>query len=262
MRVQVHGIGLTGPGLSSWVQAQAILRGAPHVFSPTVVAPPPRLPAAERRRADPSIKLALNVADEAVAQVSVDPHHLPTVFASSGGEGSNCHSLCEILASRERLVSPTRFTNSVQNAAAGYWHIAVASQAPSTSICAFDGSFAAGLLEAATQAHFEDQPLLLVATDSPYPKPLHAVRSLPERFGVALILTGGTGSAALATLDIELAGADAAVNRCADASLEALRGSIPAAAALPLLQAIARRTAEAIVLDYLPALKLRVAVGA
>ncbi len=48
---------------------------------------------------------------------------------------------------------------------------------------------------------------------------------------------------------------------CADAGLDALRSAIPAAAALPLLEAIARRSSEqALVLGYLPTLALRAVV--
>ena len=79
------------------------------------------------------------------------------------------------------MVSPTRFTNSVHNAAAGCWHIAVASRASSTSLCAFDGSFGAGLIEAATSVHLSGQPVLLVASDSPYPEPLNSVRPASSR---------------------------------------------------------------------------------
>ena len=132
----IQGIGLLGPGLPSWPDSQATLRGdSPHQFVPTVLSPPPRLPPAERRRAGAVIRLAMAVAEEAIAHARVDPQTLATVFSSSGGEGSNCHSLCETLASPDPLISPTRFTNSVHNAASGYWHIAVGSRCTSTSLC-------------------------------------------------------------------------------------------------------------------------------
>src|ERR1700712_875374 len=107
----------------------------------------------------------------AVAQSGLAPSLLATVFCSSSGEGVNCHALCETLATSAPMVSPTRFTNSVHNAAAGCWHIAVASRATSTSVCAFDASFGAGLIEAATSIHAAREPLLLVARDSPHPAP-------------------------------------------------------------------------------------------
>jgi hypothetical protein len=161
--------------------------------------------------------------------------------------------LCEQLADPSRLVSPTRFTNSVHNAAAGYWHIAVASQAASTSVCAFDASFTAGLIEAAIQLVDLGQPLLLVASDTPYPEPLNGKRPMPDSLGVALLLApagfaAGRPTAAqqsvtcpVTRLRISLRPAAEAgpASPCVDAGLEALRLAIPAARGLPLLAALA-----------------------
>jgi hypothetical protein len=264
----IEGIGLLGPGLPSWPDSQATLRGsAPHQFVPTVLPAPPRLPPAERRRAGAVIRLAMAVAEEAIAHAGADPQTLATVFSSSGGEGSNCHSLCETLASPNPLISPTRFTNSVHNAASGYWHIAVGSRCTSTSLCAYDGSFGAGLIEAATLMHANGEPLLLVAYDLPYPEPLNTVRPLPDNLGVALVLTPAPSDRSIAELRVELLPTRLAapVDGCGDASLDALRTGMPAGAALPLLQGLARGLAQApreLVIDYLPHLKLGVRLAA
>ena len=228
----IQGIGLLGPGLASWPDAQATLRGStPHQFVPTVLPAPPRLPPAERRRAGAVIRLAMAVAEEAIAHAGVDPQTLATVFSSSGGEGSNCHSLCETLASPNPLISPIRFTNSVHNAASGYWHIAVGSRYTSTSLCAYDGSFGAGLIEAATLMHTNGEPLLLVAYDLPYPEPLNTVRPLPDNLGVALVLTPVPNSRSIAELRVEPVPARrAAAARCSAAPGRAGR-TRPAAAA-------------------------------
>ncbi|HEY4068467.1 MAG TPA: beta-ketoacyl synthase chain length factor [Burkholderiaceae bacterium] len=261
LKVWVQGVGLLGPGLASWPAARAVLTGGePHAGAPTVLPAPARLPAAERRRAGAAVKLALAVADEAVAQSGLDPSMLTTVFCSSSGEGVNCHALCETLATPAPMVSPTRFTNSVHNAAAGCWHIAVASRATSTSLCAHDASFGAGLIEAASSVHTARQPLLLVASDSPYPEPLHATRPLPDHFGAAFVLTPEPTPHSLAGLSITLdASSGGAISRCGDATLDALRTAIPAARALPLLAALARpRAPRQVVLEYLPNLRVRV----
>ena len=260
LKVWVQGIGLLGPGLASWADAQGVLRGVQaHANIPAVLPSPARLPPAERRRAGAAVKLALAIADEAVVRAQIDPGALATVFSSSSGEGVNCHALCETLATPAPMVSPTRFTNSVHNAAAGCWHIAVASRASSTSVCAFDGSFGAGLIEAATSVRLSGEPVLLVASDSPYPEPLHATRPLPDHFGTALLLTPAPGARSLAELAITLDTSSDTVNLCDDPSLEALRQAIPAARALPLLGALARaRAKQRIVLDYLPHLRVRI----
>jgi hypothetical protein len=258
--VWIDGVGLLGPGLRSWRDALPLLRGeAAYIGAPTVLPAPERLPAAERRRAGAAVKLALAVADEAVAQAGVDPGTLATVFTSSSGEGNHCHALCETLAGPAPMVSPTRFTNSVHNAPSGYWHIAVASRASSTSLCAFDGSFGAGLIEAVLGVLASGHPLLLVASDSPYPEPLHATRPLPDHFGVAFLLAPSRGPASIAAIGLAPGDAPAPADCRGDTALDALSRAIPAAAALPLLQAMARGgAARRIALDYLPTMGLQI----
>lgn len=260
LRVFVQGVGLLGPGLASWVSTRDVLAGArPHVSAPTVLPPPARLPAAERRRAGTAVKLAMAIADEAVAQAGVDPSTLSTVFTSSSGEGSNCHALCEALAMPSPVVSPTRFTNSVHNASSGAWHIAVACRAPSTSLAAFDGSFGAGLIEAAIAVRGEGEPMLLVASDSPYPEPLHSTRPLPDHFGLAMVLTAQATPQSLASLTIALTGPQQ-TSSLDDASLNQLAHTIPAAAGLPLLVAIAKGEPARLSVEYLATTGLRIDV--
>ncbi len=254
MKVAVVGIGVLGPGLADWAGGRALMQ-APAAWQPaaTAVPPPQRLPATERRRAGTVVKASILVADQALAMAGLDPAPLATVFTSSTGDPANCHALCEALAAPERMVSPTRFTNSVHNAPAGYWHIATQSRAPSTSLAAFDASFAAGLLEAAVQCQATGSPVLLVACDVPYPEPLHAVRPVADVFATALLLApAGSGR----TLTIEVS-AEAAPTPCSHTGLEAVRRTIPAARALPLLQALAGPDAAALVLEGLPGMALR-----
>ena len=264
MKVFVRSVGLLGPGLTSWASAQSVLRGTePYLIAKTVLPPPARLQPAERRRAGDAIKLAMAVADQAVLAAAMDPQTLATVFTSSSGEGTNCHVICETLASDNRLISPTRFANSVHNAPSGYWHIAVASRAPSTSLCAFDGSFAAGLLEAASQCLTTQAPVLLVASDTPYPEPLHAMRPLADSFGMAMVLTPQAGDASLAALEITLVDAQAVPpSVCTEPLLEFMRTHTPAAHALPLLQALARGASgrTTLCIDYLPTLAMQIDV--
>jgi Beta-ketoacyl synthase, N-terminal domain len=262
MHVDLLGIGLLGPGLADWTTGRAALREpAGWTPAPAVLPAPARLPPAERRRAGAIVKLCVAVADQAVAHAAgIDPGAPATVFTASAGDGANCHALCEALATAQRLVSPTRFTNSVHNAAAGYWHIATASRAPSTSLSAHDAGAGAGLLEAASQCAADARPVLLVAADTPDPEPLAATRPLPDAFAAALLLAPAGTPGAVARLAIELA--DAPATRCADARLEALRAAIPAARLLPLLQALAGDVpAGEVVVEYLPGLALRVSVS-
>lgn len=248
----ILGIGLLGPGLADWETGAPLLRD-PTLWqhAATVVPPPQRLPATERRRAGPVVKASIVVADQAVLAARLDPATLATVFASSSGEPTNCHALCEALATPERMVSPTRFTNSVHNAPGGYWHIAVQGRQPSTSLAVFDASFGAGLLEAAALCTTRGAPVLLVVCDVPYPEPLHAKRPLSDVFGVALLLGPGT------RLGLTLRG-DIAPTACHGDGLEAVRSSIPAARALPLLQALAVGAPATVHIAGLPGMSLRV----
>jgi len=261
LTAQIEGIGLVGPGLEGWASSAAILEGrSPYIRQPTVVSVPEGLPPAERRRVGLVVKLALGVGLQAIAKAGVQPDTLPAVFASSGGDGQNCHEICLALANDERLISPTRFHNSVHNAAAGYWSIATRSKAASNALCAFDWSFAAGLLEAVTQVVVDQTRVLLVAYDAPYPQPLFAKRPISEAFGVAFVLaplTAGSGNA-LGTVTLQLA--DATADRMSNPNLEDLRASIPAARALPLLQQLAAQKAGVINVEYFDGRSLAVEV--
>jgi hypothetical protein len=208
------------------------------------------LPPNERRRAAVTVRWALAAAQEALEASGYRADEVATVFATSGSDGETLHHLCEALASSQRQVSPTRFHNSVHNAAAGYWSIAAGSRRPSSSLCAYDASFAAGLLEAASQVRAEEAPVLLVAYDVPYPAPLRAVRPIAEPFAVALMLAPEARPDTLACCRMTLDGQSAG---CAPlpAALEGALGSNPAARSLPLLAAIAHGRREPVPLPYL-----------
>ena len=256
----LDGIGVLGPGIADWPSAARVFAGeAAWQSAPAVLPAPQCLPSAERRRTGAPIRLTLAVGLEAATRAGVDPAALPTVFSSSGGDGQNCHEICQVLASPERQVSPTRFHNSVHNAAAGYWGIATGATAASNALCACDGSFAAGLLEAVTQVAVERTAVLLITYDTPYPEPLRSARPIPDAFGVALLLSPARGTVALARLEIALS--DARADAMEDPALERLRAAIPAARGLPLLRQLSRGGSGHIVLDYLERLRLAVEVS-
>ncbi|PCE31624.1 beta-ketoacyl synthase chain length factor [Burkholderia ubonensis] len=256
----IESIGLIGPGLNDWPHAADVLAGrAAYASARTALPPPAGLPSAERRRTGPVVRVALAVGREAVAASGRDAATLATVFSASGGDGQNCHVICETLAGDDRLLSPTRFHNSVHNAPAGYWSIATGSTAASNVLCAHDGSFAAGLLESVCQVAVDRVPCLLIAYDTDYPEPLRAVRPIVDAFGVALVLAPEAGAATLARIDVQLT--DAPATALASPALEALRVGNPAARALPLLDALAARRAARVVLDYLADRRVQVDVA-
>jgi hypothetical protein len=236
--VYIEAIGVYGPGLDSWAMACGILATqSAYVPAATVIPVPNHLPPAERRRVGVAVKLAMAAATDALGQSTRQASNLLSVFSSSGGDGDNCHAICEALASQDRLISPTKFTNSVHNAPSGYWGIALQAKPASTSLCAFDGSFSAGFLESCTQSIAAHAPVLFIAYDTPYPEPLRATRPIAHSMGVALIVNCEATSATLASLQVSL---DCAPVTAMDSiELEALRQNVPAARSLPMLQAIA-----------------------
>jgi len=255
----VDGVGFLGPGLPDWPSASRVLSGTASWERATTVLPAPQcLPSAERRRTVAMVRLTLAVGFEAAARARADPALLPAVFTSSGGDGQNCHEICQALASADRQLSPTRFHNSVHNAAAGYWGIATGATLASTALCAHDASFAAGLLEALVQVAVERTAVLLIAYDAGYPEPLRSVRPIPDALGVALVLSPSAGPASLARL--EAAWSTTHAQHMSDAALESLRVSIPAARSLPMLGLLARQTPGRVVLDWLDSTPLAVEV--
>ena len=246
----IGGIGVLGPGLNDWPQTAAVLSGkTPYVAAPTVLPIPAMLPPAERRRTGRVVKVALAVALEASSNARANPAQMPSVFSSSGGDGHICHEICQALALAAREVSPTRFSNSVHNVAAGYWSIATGSMRESNVLCAFDASFVAGLLDAMTQITVDRQSVLFVAYDTEYPPPLHAKRPIPDALGVALVLTPGRTASSIAAIEVALT--EESAGKMADPELEALRVAVPAARSLPLLRLLANCIAGRVVLDYL-----------
>ena len=261
LAAQIEGIGLLGPGLDGWTGSVALLEGrSPYIPQPTVLPAPEDLPPAERRRIGRVVKLAVGVGLQATSKAGVNPAALPAVFASSGGDGHNCHEICEALSLEDPIISPTRFHNSVHNAAAGYWSIATGSTAASNALCAFDASFAAGLLEAVTQVIVDQTSVLLVAYDTPYPLPLALKRPIPEAFGVAFVLAPqGRGNGSLGSVTIGFT--DSPADRMSDPALEALRASIPAARSLPLLYRLAAQKPGVVNIEYLDGRCLAVQVA-
>ncbi len=249
IQVYVASIGLCGPGMADWATGRAVLRGETPFDGELSKPAATILPPAERRRCGPATRIALQVAQEAMTQAGFPPAQAAVVFASSDADGENLHHILESLAQAEHEVSPTRFHNSVHNAAAGYWNIATGARTGANSLAAFDASFAAGLLEAAVQAVAENIPVLLVVFDLPFPSPLNEVRTITAPFAAALLLTPQATAQSMARLRISL-GTEHTDSAMEQAELETLRRGNPAARALPLLQAIASGQEQRLGLNY------------
>lgn len=202
---------------------------------------PPRpssIPPRERRRAGLLINLAVEVAHQACDHACVDRSSINSVFASSMGDTAVTDYMCRKLAGTDRLLSPAKFTNSVHNAASGYWSISAECRAPSTFVGGFDASFGLGLLEAVSQATASGAPVLLVAYDVANEPPLDGIRRIPESLGVALVVEpkASGGPEGLLTAEIRFLAEPAEPPLPATKGLDALARGNPMGAALALIE--------------------------
>lgn len=148
-----------------------------------------------RRRLSPLARGALHVAN-ACAQGCPSARF---VFASRHGELQRTVELLRNLAQDEEL-SPTLFSLSVLNAAAGIFSIARRDQAPATAIAAGAESFGYGLLEAHLRTRQDPtQPLVYVYADAPAPDPLGRQPGDPEAVFALGLLIHGNGTIRLHT---------------------------------------------------------------
>jgi 3-oxoacyl-(acyl-carrier-protein) synthase len=137
-----------------------------------------------RRRLGPLAKTLLHVAHECAAGLP----SVRLVLASQHGELTYSLAMLRSLAANE-AVSPTTFSLSVHNAAAGVFSILRGDRAPSTAISAGEETLGHGLLEACSQLDDGDEPVLLVYGDQPLPEEYRGfyARPAPSR-AIAVLL--------------------------------------------------------------------------
>jgi hypothetical protein len=185
----VNGVALWAPRIPGWAVAAPVLRGETEAPEQSVPRPAPSLLApTERRRAPDSVAIALEVAVRACESAAVDPRELASVFACTQGDLAINDYMSETLARTPTLVSPTRFHNSVHNAAAGYWTIGTGCVQPYTALSAYEDTFGEGLLEALVQAQCSGRPTLLAAYDIEARGPLAAMQPSRGIVGAGLVL--------------------------------------------------------------------------
>lgn len=236
----VEGLGFWAPALPGWDIARAVLRGEAQPQEPPAKRPQPQLLApAERRRAPDSVALALEVAAAAVAAAGLDPATLPSVFVSAHGDLAINDHLCGMLASTPTLISPTKFHNSVLNAAAGYWTMGTGCHEASTALTAYEHSFANGWLAAATQCLADQRPVLLVGFDVAATGALASVTASRGLLAVAMVLAPEGGPRSLVRIDASLEAGNAGLPPLHSPAAQALAVNAMADA-LPLFEALAR----------------------
>jgi hypothetical protein len=190
MKAGIAGIGLWGYGLNGWGSFLAGLRdGFVEPADGLPAAPAPAsIPARERRRAPLSVKMAIEVIDQAAAMAGFGQETLCSVFSSSMGDSHITDYMCRALAGPDKMLSPTRFHNSVHNTASGYWSIGAENRLPSTFVSGFRDSFPIALLESISIAHSENKPTVLAIYDVAFGMPLYDVCPTSEDFAAAFIV--------------------------------------------------------------------------
>lgn len=183
----IAGVGVWSEHFSNWEEFRAVLAGG---TSPeTSALKPEMIPARERRRAPQSVKMAVEVMDQACSSAGLEPSNLATVFASVYGDIQITDYMCRTLASAPRTVSPTKFHNSVHNAATGYWSIATQSHGPANAISAYAHSPSMAILEGAVQAVEERIPVLVAVQELAAPTAFKPFYDAEQVFSGALLLT-------------------------------------------------------------------------
>ncbi|MHC9083425.1 beta-ketoacyl synthase chain length factor [Luteimonas sp. RIT-PG2_3] len=245
LSARIEGIGFWAGGLPSWEDACRWVRDGVRPEAPPQRPAPTLLAPNERRRAPESVAVALEVAQAACIAAGRDPATLPSVFASTHGDMAITDYMCATLASQPDAISPTKFHNSVHNAAAGYWTIGHGCMHATTAISASDASFAQALLEAMTQLACGADAVLLVAYDI---AARGALASLPHGDGLlggALVLSSlrqpAAASAMTTGLQVTLREGSAPAN---EGTLHAIAGANAMAPMLALFEALARGTPQ------------------
>ncbi|MFK7914329.1 MAG: beta-ketoacyl synthase chain length factor [Pseudomonadales bacterium] len=189
MNIQIAGAGLWTRGLTCFDDLQSLCAQPDAVLDVPFVNPKPEaITAKERRRAGLMINLAVEVAHQACEHAGIDKQLPPSVFVSAMGDTVITDYMCRKLAAPEKLLSPTKFHNSVHNAPSGYWTISAGNRAPSSFVGGFVQSFGAGLLEAASQCLDHQQPVLMVAYDIANAMPFGDIEPVAESLGIALLV--------------------------------------------------------------------------
>ena len=234
----IEGVGYWNNGLPSWQHACDFVATGTLPEGVAGKPAPQLLPPNERRRAPESVAVALDVALAACTAAGRDPATLPSVFTSTHGDLSITDYMCATLASDPSAISPTKFHNSVHNAAAGYWTIGAHCMQAATAISAYDASFAEGLLEALMQLDAGADAVLLVGYDTGATGPLRSVHDCSGLLGGALLLSrGGDGP----RISVRLGDGEAD----APGTLGGHAGTNPMAPMLPLFDALAAGKTQA-----------------
>ncbi|MDZ4262574.1 MAG: beta-ketoacyl synthase chain length factor [Pseudomonadota bacterium] len=246
--VDLVGIGAWGPAFNNWEELQALLSnpslGDERQWT-TQVPKPDIIPANERRRAPLPVRAAVEVSWQALQQAGLSSSDVACVFGSGLGDTEITDYMCRALTTTEKQLSPTKFHNSVHNAAAGYWTISTGCMKSANSIAAYQNTAGLALLEGMIQCQQHNEPVLVTLFDTAAHDAYRQIFACEHSFAAALLLVpAGAVPAPLArlTMGVETA-ATAVAPEFPHKQLGNLYRDNPAAKVLGLLQQLAAKQA-------------------
>ena len=198
MHAHILGIGALGPGFCNWLSLRDLMKRNSAFISnrpQTSIPNPEIIPTRERRRAPALVRMAIEVATQACEHAKISPADIACVFGSSMGDSEITDYMCTCFTADSQVVSPTKFHNSVHNAATGYWSIATGCRQPLNSISAFDLTTSVTLLEAMIFCNSEQRPILMVLFDIVPPAKLRDFIPITDSFAAAFVLSPGSDTA-------------------------------------------------------------------
>jgi len=201
--INIVGVGVWSKFFSNWDEFCSVLSGG--AASQATALRPEIIPAKERRRAPLSVKMAVEVMDQACRMSALVPSEVATVFASVNGDTEITDYLCRTLITAPRTVSPTRFHNSVHNASIGNWAIATHCKLPANAMSAYPHTTSMAFLEGAIQALEENIPVLVCVQELASPDAIKPIYDSEQPISTAVLLAPpGYCREALATVRFDV----------------------------------------------------------
>lgn len=241
-RCNLVGIGAWGPGFNNWQELKThLLNKAEDTDTKPITPKPAIIPANERRRSPLPVKIAVETSWQAAQQSTIAPQDMACVFGSGLGDTDITNYMCRALNSELKQLSPTKFHNSVHNAAAGYWTISTGCMKSANSIAAYHNTAGLALLEGISQSAFQNEIMLITLFDDKAHNAYRDIFACDTAFSAALIVTPHHmhQDKSLATIALSLNNQEYPKQELNNAHLNTLYQQNPAAKILSVLEVLA-----------------------
>ena len=246
LNFEILGLGAWGPTFHNWSDLSARLQGKSLDVEASKGPKPEIIPANERRRAPLPVRLAVESSWQATEDAGINPADLTSVFVSGLGDTQLTDYMCRTLAGENKALSPTKFHNSVHNAAAGYWTISTGCMRAANSVAGFQQSVSLTLLEALIQCQTEQRPVLLTFYDAPCSQALVDLMKNEIAFAASIIIAPTNNAAPVHQAQFQQKITDWP-EFVADDFLQECYETNPVGRILPLLKAIALKASRSLV---------------